>query len=83
MIQPTDPRKLNNKEGLSKDAQISHRSGNKVVIGGRRWEGTQRERGWGKEQGERVTRIKYGKRQEERSRRVNGNWLAGGEGGLG
>jgi hypothetical protein len=40
MIHPTDPKKLNKKESPSEDALISLRRGNKIVIGGRGWDGT-------------------------------------------
>ena len=35
MIHPTDPKKLNKKEGPSKDASTTFRRVNKIVIGGR------------------------------------------------
>jgi hypothetical protein len=44
MIQLTDSKKLNKKECPSKDASIPLRMGNKIILGGRGWEGG-RERG--------------------------------------
>jgi hypothetical protein len=46
MLQSTDPQKLNKKEGTSKDARISLRRGNKIIIRGRWRERTWWERGW-------------------------------------
>jgi hypothetical protein len=48
MLYSTDPKKLNKKEGPSKDAWISHRRGNKIVIRCRGREGS----GWEREFGE-------------------------------
>ena len=45
MIQPTDRKKLNIKEGPRKDASISLRRGNKIVMEGRRRNGPGWERG--------------------------------------
>ena len=61
MIYTTDPKKLNKKEGPNKDAWISLRRGNKIVIGVRWNEGTGRNRGWrGNYRG--VFWIRYGVR---------------------
>jgi hypothetical protein len=49
MLCYTDPQKLNEKEGTRKDALISIRKGNKIVIRGRWREETGRESGWGGE----------------------------------
>jgi hypothetical protein len=38
-IYPTDPKKLNKKEGPSKDASIPPGRGNKIIMGGRGREG--------------------------------------------
>ena len=49
LLQPTDPKKLNNKEGLREDACISLRMGNKIF--NREWrEGTGWRREYGNEQ---------------------------------
>jgi len=42
MLHSTDSNKINKKEGTSKDARISLRGGNKIVIRGRWREGTGR-----------------------------------------
>ena len=42
MLHSTDPRRLERKEGTSKDAQVSLGRGNKIVLRGRWREGT----GW-------------------------------------
>lgn len=48
MLYSTDPRKLNKKEDQSKEACISLRRGNKIVLRGRWWERSGREKGWGR-----------------------------------
>ena len=50
---PTEPEKLNKKEGPSEDASIPLRRGNKIIMGGRRrenWVGEQRRKKGGKDQ---------------------------------
>ena len=47
MLQSTDPKKLNKKEGPSEDASIPLRRGNKIIMGGRGREGPGWERGQG------------------------------------
>jgi hypothetical protein len=37
MIKPTDPKKLNKKEGPSKNVPIPLRRGNKIIMGVERW----------------------------------------------
>jgi hypothetical protein len=48
MLYSTDRKKLNKKEGTSKDAGFSLRNGNKIVIRGRWRDGPGWERGWGR-----------------------------------
>ena len=50
MIHPTDPKKLNKKEGPSKDASMPHRKENKIVM----WGGLGGS-GEGKENGSRIS----------------------------
>jgi hypothetical protein len=44
MIYPTDPKKLNKKEGCSEDKLVTLRMGNKIVTGERLREGTRGKR---------------------------------------
>ena len=61
MIQLTDHMKFNKQKGLSEDASIPLRRGNKIIRGGRRREGS----GWRKQdEGQSSGRMKYGRRQE-------------------
>jgi hypothetical protein len=71
MLYSTDLKKLNKKEGTSKDSSISFRRGNKIVIRGRWGKGTRWERG---KEGEWRFRIRYGEGQEgQMTMRMNGN----------
>jgi hypothetical protein len=49
MIHPTDSKKLNKMGGPSEDSSIPLRRGNKIVMGDRGREGSQWERGEGRE----------------------------------
>ena len=45
MIQLIDHMKLKKKEDQSVDASVLFRRGNKIIMGGREWEGLERKRG--------------------------------------
>ena len=61
-IQLTDHMKLKNKENQNVDASVLLRRENKIITGGRGWEGLERKRGG--ERGKRGQgRISYGKKQ--------------------
>jgi hypothetical protein len=62
MIHPTDPKKLNNKEGPSEDASIPLRRGNKIIIGGREKEELWWEKGG---EGGNGDKIRYGGQGEQ------------------
>jgi hypothetical protein len=51
ILHSTDPKKQNKKEGLSENAWISLRRGNKIVIRGKWMEGTGKEWRWREEWG--------------------------------
>ena len=52
MIKPIDHMKLKKKEDQSVDASVLLRRGNKIIIGGRGWEGLRRKREGGEEKKE-------------------------------
>jgi hypothetical protein len=60
-IYPTDPKKLNKKEGPREDASISLRRGKKIITGGRGREASEWESG---ERGEEGQGQVWGMRQE-------------------
>jgi hypothetical protein len=76
MVYPTDPKKLDKKEGPSEDASIPLRRRNKITMGGRgkertRWErGTRCERGGGEGKGGRI-RYQGDRKEAHRTRRMN------------
>jgi len=67
----TDPVTLKKKEGPSEDARMSLRRGNKIIMGGRRREGT----GWGRKMGRGMGGVQnqmWGETRE--SQEVKGKW---------
>ena len=79
MIQPSDPKKLNKKEGPSKDASIPLRRGNKIVMGGR---GKKELGGRGEREGNRGAGSGMGRdrREGQRARRMSENMQLPGPG---
>ena len=63
--------KFNEKEGPSEDASIPLRRRNKIIIVGRGKEGTRWERAGG---GEKVSRIRYWRRQKRSPEGLENEW---------
>jgi hypothetical protein len=61
MLYSTDPRKLNKKEDQSKEACISLRRGNKIVLRGCRRKQTRRKRNWERNGGSESTVAQHRK----------------------
>ena len=71
MTYPTNPKKLNKKEGPSEDVTIPHRIGNKTIMGGREREGNELE--VNRRRKGAVSYMGEDKRETRGSRRMNGN----------
>jgi hypothetical protein len=81
MIQLTDPKNLNKKEGPSEnDASIPYRRGSKIIMGGRERKKSEWKRGGGRGKG---SRIRYGGRQERSPEDQENKWKSAAAGGWG